>query len=138
MTAAPPKIITTHLIMTFSYDVRESSKNPFKEKYVFRRLCRVLNFQYMWSFTTGPRILLYIRVPSTNHTLSLRVLEYHLLCITITLANNSRLTTDSGFIFINRLCAEFMFIANNRVFLNFKSIAVQLLLYNPKFTFDFW
>lgn len=58
-------------------------------------------------------------------------------CSNITFANNSRLTTVSGFIFINLLCAEFMFMASNTVFLNFKSIAVQSLLYSPKFTFDF-
>lgn len=50
-----------------------------------------------------------------------------------TLANISKFTIDVGDTFIFRLWAEFKFIANNTVFLNFKFFAVQLLLYNPKF-----
>lgn len=42
-----------------------------------------------------------------------------------------------GDIFIIRFWEEFIYMANNKVFLNFKSISVQLLLYNPKFTVDF-
>lgn len=45
---------------------------------------------------------------------------------------------DLGETFITRLWDEFIFMANSKVFLNFKSISVQLLLYNPKFILDFY
>jgi len=38
--------------------------------------------------------------------------------------------------FITWLLAEFMDMASNTVFLNFKSLSVQSQLYNPKFTTD--
>jgi len=56
----------------------------------------------------------------------------------LTLANISRPTEVLGETFITRLWDEFIFMANSKVFLNFKSISVQLLLYNPKFILDFY
>jgi len=44
---------------------------------------------------------------------------------------------DFGDTFITRTWVVFMFMTSNTVFLNFESIAVQLLLYSPKLTVVF-
>lgn len=56
----------------------------------------------------------------------------------LTFENISKFKIDTGDKFNTRVWQEFIRIPNNKVFLYFKSISVQLLLYNPKFNADFW
>lgn len=79
----------------------------------------------------------YIHINIYINTNTYYLKKNQLNIIALTLANISRPTAELGETFIACLWEEFNFIANNIVFLNVKSISVQLLLYTPKFSTDF-
>lgn len=89
----------------------------------------------MW-YQNTIHILINIHINSNINYLK-KIILILLYTVTPTLANISRPTAELGETFIDRLWEEFIFIVNNIVFLNVKSISVQLLLYTPKFSTDF-